>query len=149
MICTPKNHPDRSLSPAQALLESALILPILLLLIIGAVDFGRMFYTKMVITNAAREGASFYTTNVVCKTTCTFSACSAGLKAVVVEAGASSGVTVVNNEITLPTACGNPGASSSVKVTKSVTFIFGGFLTAIGLINGPLSLSSTVTMVVQ
>jgi Flp pilus assembly protein TadG len=149
MECTLKNHLGHSHSPAQALVEMALILPLLLMLIIGAMDFGRMFYTKMVITNAARQGASYYATNAVCKTTCTYSACSTGLKAVVVEAGASSGVTVVNSEITLPAVCGTSGSSSNVKVTKSVTFIFGGFLKAIGLVNGPLSLSSTVTMVVQ
>jgi Flp pilus assembly protein TadG len=146
---TLKNHPAYSHSPAQALVEFALILPILLMLILGAMDFGRMYYTKIVLTNAAREGASYYATSSVCKTGCTYSTCSTGLKAVVVEAGASSGVQVVNSEITLPSTCGTPGFSGSVNVTKSVTFIFGGFLKAIRLANGPLSLSSTVTMVVQ
>src|SRR5450830_1136668 len=45
--------------PAQALVEMAIILPILLLLILGAMDFGRMFITKIVLTNAAREGANY------------------------------------------------------------------------------------------
>jgi len=40
-----------------AAVEFALILPILLLLIGGIVDFGRAFFTQVVITNAAREGA--------------------------------------------------------------------------------------------
>lgn len=43
----------------QSLLEMALIIPILLVLIIGALEFGRLFFTKIVITNAAREGAYF------------------------------------------------------------------------------------------
>jgi Flp pilus assembly protein TadG len=35
----------------------AILLPLLLLVIGGLVDFGRAYFTKVVITNAAREGA--------------------------------------------------------------------------------------------
>lgn len=41
----------------QALLEMALTLPILLLVSIGIVEFGRAYQTWQVLTNAAREGA--------------------------------------------------------------------------------------------
>lgn len=41
----------------QAVLEFAMILPLILLLIFGLVDFGRAYYTWLVVTNAAREGA--------------------------------------------------------------------------------------------
>ena len=37
--------------------EFALVLPFLLLLIGGIVDFGRFFYTQNIVVNAAREGA--------------------------------------------------------------------------------------------
>ena len=40
-----------------AAVELALILPVLLLLIGGVVDFGRAFFAQVVITNAAQEGA--------------------------------------------------------------------------------------------
>ena len=40
-----------------ALIEFVLVLPILLLLVGGLVDFGILFYNKQVITNASREGA--------------------------------------------------------------------------------------------
>ncbi len=54
-------HPDRDLSPrrgrGQALVELALVLPIFLLLGLGAVDLGRVFYAQITIANAAREGA--------------------------------------------------------------------------------------------
>jgi Flp pilus assembly protein TadG len=149
MGSTLKNHPRHSPFPAQALMEGALILPILLVLILGAVDFGRLYYTKIVLTDAAREGVNYYATNQVCKTSCTYSDCSAGLKAVAIEAGASSGVTVVASEISLPSVCATSGSSSSVTVTKSVTLMFASFLNAIGLVKIPTSLSSTVTMVVQ
>ncbi len=41
----------------QALVELALITPILMLVLLGAVDLGRVFYASITITNAAREGA--------------------------------------------------------------------------------------------
>ena len=41
----------------QALVELALILPILLLIIFGITEFGRAWYIENALTNAAREGA--------------------------------------------------------------------------------------------
>lgn len=41
----------------QALVEFALILPIFLLLALAAVDLGRVFYSQITVTNAARAGA--------------------------------------------------------------------------------------------
>ena len=40
-----------------AAVEMAIVLPMLLLVIGGLVDFGRAYYLNVVITNAAREGA--------------------------------------------------------------------------------------------
>ena len=40
-----------------ALLETALTLPLVLLITIGAIEFGRAYQTWQVLTNAAREGA--------------------------------------------------------------------------------------------
>lgn len=44
-------------SRGQALLELALILPVLLLLVFGIIEFGRVFHAYLVVTQAAREGA--------------------------------------------------------------------------------------------
>ena len=41
----------------QSMLELALVLPVLLLLLFGIFEFGRLFHDYMVITSAAREGA--------------------------------------------------------------------------------------------
>ncbi|MEL7563574.1 MAG: TadE family protein [Dehalobacterium sp.] len=41
----------------QAMVELALILPILLLLIFGIVEFGRIFSTQLLLTSSAREAA--------------------------------------------------------------------------------------------
>jgi Flp pilus assembly protein TadG len=43
-------------SRGQSLTEFALILPILLLIIFGVVDFGRAIYAYNAVSNAAREG---------------------------------------------------------------------------------------------
>ena len=40
-----------------ALVEFAIVLPLLLLLVGGIIEFGLLFYNKQVITNASREGA--------------------------------------------------------------------------------------------
>jgi len=40
-----------------AALEFALVLPILLILVLGIVEFGRVFNVQISVTNAAREGA--------------------------------------------------------------------------------------------
>lgn len=41
----------------QSLVEFAMVLPLFLILMFGLVDFGRAFYSWMLITEAAREGA--------------------------------------------------------------------------------------------
>jgi TadE-like protein len=40
-----------------AAVELALVLPLLLLMVGGIIDFGRFFYTQNIVVNAAREGA--------------------------------------------------------------------------------------------
>jgi Flp pilus assembly protein TadG len=47
----------------QTLVEFAIILPLLLLIIFGVIDLGRAFYTSVVLSNAAREGARFAALN--------------------------------------------------------------------------------------
>lgn len=44
---------------AQAMVEFALVLPLLLLLLMGIVEFGRIINSHMIIANLAREGARF------------------------------------------------------------------------------------------
>ncbi|MCG1011539.1 pilus assembly protein [Tepidanaerobacter sp. GT38] len=41
----------------QTLVELALVLPIIILILFGTLEFGRIFHSYIVITNAAREGA--------------------------------------------------------------------------------------------
>jgi len=41
----------------QAIVEMALVLPILLLIVFGIIEFGRLYACDLAINNAAREGA--------------------------------------------------------------------------------------------
>jgi Flp pilus assembly protein TadG len=43
----------------QSLVEFALMLPILLLILAGVLDLGRMFYSYIAVTDAAAEGAAY------------------------------------------------------------------------------------------
>ena len=47
----------------QSLVETAIIFPLLLLLLAAVVDFGRAFDAYIVLTNAAREGARWGSVN--------------------------------------------------------------------------------------
>jgi Flp pilus assembly protein TadG len=47
----------RSRTRGQALVELAIILPVLLLLFLATLDLGRLFYSSITLSNAAREGA--------------------------------------------------------------------------------------------
>ena len=49
----------RKSEAGQSMVEMALVLPILLLLVGGIMDFGWLFYNQLALTNAAREGARY------------------------------------------------------------------------------------------
>jgi Flp pilus assembly protein TadG len=46
-------------SRGSALVEAALLMPLLFLMLCGTMDFGRIFYTGMAIAGAARAGVQF------------------------------------------------------------------------------------------
>lgn len=50
---------DRHRSRGQSLVEMALIAPVLLIILLLAIDFGRAFYSWVILQNAARIGANF------------------------------------------------------------------------------------------
>ena len=117
-----------------AVVEFALLLPLLLLLLFGIIDFGRALNAQITITQAAREGArldALGQPNVVSRT----QAAAVGL----------SGVTV-----TVVTSC-PPGAGPGVNADVEVTYPFT-FVTPIGAIAsffGGSGLGSPVTLTAQ
>jgi hypothetical protein len=54
-----KNSPPRRKKRAQAMLEFALVLPVLLLILIGVIEFARLFYAWIIIENATRFGIRY------------------------------------------------------------------------------------------
>ena len=57
---SPDLHPLRRGSlRSQDLVEFALVFPVLMLLLFGIIDFGRIFHVLIAISNAAREGARY------------------------------------------------------------------------------------------
>jgi Flp pilus assembly protein TadG len=53
-----KNNREKP-SRGQSLVETALALPILLMLLLGLVDFGRVYYVTVSLYDAAEEGAVY------------------------------------------------------------------------------------------
>ena len=49
----------RRRSRGQALAEFALVMPMMLVMAIGVVDFGRVLWAQDIVSNAAREGARY------------------------------------------------------------------------------------------
>ena len=59
MFLAPLIRRWRSMSRGQALVEFAIVLPVLALLLVMALDFGRVYFGWVSMTNAARVGANF------------------------------------------------------------------------------------------
>ena len=58
MKCKRSSNPKIPQS-GQELVEFAIVIPILLLVVFGVLDLGRIFHSAITITNAAREGARY------------------------------------------------------------------------------------------
>jgi len=114
---TKPTHDERA--RGQSLVELALVTPVLLLLLLGAIDLGRLFYAQITVTNAAREGAM-----VAALTPTSFSAggaCDASSNAVTCAAtreGQGGFVTVTPADVAM--AC-NPACAKSYGTTVTVT----------------------------
>jgi hypothetical protein len=53
----PQNTPQSG----QGLVELALVIPVLVIIVVGALDLGRVFFSVITVTNVAREGARYLT----------------------------------------------------------------------------------------
>jgi Flp pilus assembly protein TadG len=99
-----------------AAVEMALVLPLLLLLVFGIIDFGRMLNAQITLTEAAREGA----------------------RASVLGANPGNAVSAASTNLSgvtyTQTACpANPTAGQNATVTTTYTFKF---VTPVGAIAG-------------
>ena len=143
------NHKKERL-PGQAMIELALILPLLLVLVISTIELGRLYYTKVVITNAAREGAYYLSMNISDYDPGTGSA---PLTILAAQAEASnSGVDDITVSVTPKNCCAQGVYSVEVTVDTNVEDLI--FLSLIGnVLNSThyeeYPLSASVEMMVQ
>jgi Flp pilus assembly protein TadG len=118
-----------------ALIEFALIFPLLLLLTVAAVDLGRAFFVKNVVEQAAREGVRLRAV--------TSSADSALVRTRVMNVLAPSNVTMTTLTIT------GPDGLRQVKVTVTTQFnwIFPGVFNLFGAgFTNPMTLTGQAVM---
>ena len=57
LVTVPSSRDRHARTRGQSLVELAIIAPVFLLLLLSAIDLGRLMYSQITITNAAKEGA--------------------------------------------------------------------------------------------
>jgi Flp pilus assembly protein TadG len=104
----------------QSLAEFALILPVLVLLMLGAIDFGRVFFAYISVTNAARNGADYASFSSVAANDLT------GIRAAVVgDTGDLLNTSDSNPQVTSTTGTDSQGRLyADVTVTYAFSTIF-------------------------
>jgi Flp pilus assembly protein TadG len=124
------------------MVEFALILPLLLLLLIGIVEFARAWNVYEVLTDAAREGAR----NAVVDNPST--ADPNVIKTLIQEAGARAGITIAPGDISFPdgfrTGRGQP---TTVRIQHQHELTFLGAL--LGLLTGDRNLNMVTEFVMR
>lgn len=58
-----RNNKTRGSEKGQNLVELALILPLMMVILIGVLDLGRVFFAQIAVANSAREGVRYLTTH--------------------------------------------------------------------------------------
>ena len=118
-----------------ALIEFTLILPLLLIMTVAVVDFGRAFFVKNVVSQAAREGVRLRAVSS--------SADSALVRDRVLQVANASNVTVTSLSIAGPDA----SRQVSVTVTAEFDWIFPGVFNLFGAnFTNPMSLTGEAVM---
>lgn len=153
------------------LLEFALSLPVLLVFLIGIVQFAGAFSLKQKMANAAREGARVMVSNILSTSSCTSGYCSveaaasavanymtnAGVDSSCINPAAPTSTTTntwtytcqsgisltINNQYNY-TAAGNPETGTQVTVTYPYTWFFSNIIKLL-VPNSTLSLPNTLT----
>ena len=144
-----KKLPRRSSQNAQALVEMALILPILLVLIVGALEFGRLWSTKIILTNAAREGAYYMSMHSTNGTTCD-STCVANTKNAVIGDALDAGTTLSPGDISVSLLSDGTFSGAYKAVVTAQTTV--GDLLILGLLGNAdhtITIHSSVEMMIQ
>lgn len=143
-----------------ALVELAVALPVLVVVFAATIDFARVFYTSMALTNAARAGTQYGAHNLAqsgdlttMRTRAEGATNTTGMTAVASRlcqcasnTGAFSATAGTANDCTSlePAAC--PQGHRVITVTVTVTKTFTTIITGFPAIPGSVNLSRTATM---
>jgi Flp pilus assembly protein TadG len=126
------------------LIEMAIVLPVLLLLFMGMVDFGFMFQRYVVLTNAAAEGARVATLPGYTNADVT-----ARVAAYATNSGVVGPVNTATVAVTLPGGGGTTWPGSQVTVTHVYNYQYIGPIAALfpgTAPNGSVTITSRATM---
>ncbi len=127
----------------QSLVEFAVSLPVLLVILIGVVDLGRLYFSYISVVNAAREGARYGAghptdnTNILARSRSEVDGNIVGPADLTISVACPSGCTPGDNV--------TPGVNNPIVVTVSypfhliTTYVFGG---------APIQLQTSAQMVI-
>lgn len=104
----------RNKEKGQSIVEIALLLPVLLLMLMGLLDFGRVYYVMVALNDAAQEGAAYAASRPNDTTGIAERA-----------AAASTGlITLSTDDVSVTIAGGTPTAGAAVTVAVAYDFTF-------------------------
>ncbi|MEI7744494.1 MAG: TadE/TadG family type IV pilus assembly protein, partial [Chloroflexota bacterium] len=145
-------------SSAQSLVEFTLVLPILLLIVLGALDLGRAYVMTISMQSAVKEGAMYGARNPVCDTPAADSACAdpSNVAARVTRELGAIGSPVITSRCYVPATADFSGSGKSLATCSdgdlyrvSVTATFSLITPVISfLVGNSFSLSADATSVV-
>jgi Flp pilus assembly protein TadG len=146
---TANNQPSNrrlTLTPpkGQGLLELALVLPVLLMVLFGVFDLGRVYFSTITLVNAAREGARYLTSHPD-----DLSTGFVGTEQAAINEASSGGITLLASQVDV-TVCDDDdsdgacdsGSIALVTVTHDFELVLGWFLPS------PITVTRTAEMVV-
>lgn len=125
---------DRSTRGGQSLIEMAFAAPVLLLILLGTIDLGRMFFDYVDLRSATTEAATYASRNPTD---------TAGITAAAASSGIPAGATV---SVSTAGACTTNNGTGTITVQASSVFrpLTAAFLVRFGL--SSVNLSSSTTM---
>ena len=129
----------------QALLEFALVISILIFLLMGIFDLGRVVYTNTDLSNAAREGARFAAVNHDCGTS---GSSIDAVKSQVISKGITVNIQTGQIGVTCYQAGGTTTTDKTQAATVKVSITNYPFLVITPMV-GSINLSASASMTVE
>lgn len=144
---TPVKPGQRDSIAGQSVVEFAMVIPMIMLLILGALDLGRAVYTYNTLAQAAREGNRVAIVNQV----------ATDVRSRAIASAASLGLTSSNVDVCFKTSatsqrsCASPATDNCPQATRSIGCLaivtarlsYQPMTPVVGLIWSTISLSST------